>query len=66
MVLICVNWSETCLSTEKRPETAVGLVTCGGCNVVSVDHMLISKLSVSVEALDMSCAQAADALAPSA
>ena len=32
--------------------------------MVSVDHMLISILSVSVEALGMSCAEAAEALAP--
>ena len=32
--------------------------------MVSVDHMLISILSVSVEALEMSCAVVAEALAP--
>ena len=31
---------------------------------MSVDHMLISILSVSVEALEMPCAEAAEALAP--
>ena len=31
---------------------------------MSVDHMLISILSVSVKALEMSCAKAAEALAP--
>ena len=36
-----------------------------GCIVVS-DHMLISTLSVSVEPMDMSCAEAVDALAPQA
>ena len=34
--------------------------------MVSVDRMLISMLSVSVEAHDMSCAEAAEALAPQA
>ena len=34
--------------------------------MVSVDRMLISILSVSVEALVMSCAVAAEALAPRA
>ena len=33
------------------------------CNVVSVDPMLISRLSVSVEALEMLCAVVAEALA---
>ena len=32
--------------------------------MVSVDHMMMSILSVSVEALEMSCAVAAEALAP--
>ena len=45
-------------------ETALGLVT-EGCIVVP-DHMLISILSMSVEALEMSCAGATDALAPRA
>ena len=48
----------TCLLTEEHPEAAVGLVTFSGCKVVSVD-LLISILSVSVEALEMSCAVAA-------
>ena len=64
MVLICVNWSMTCLSTEEHPEAVVGLMTCLGCNMVSVDHMLIFTLSVSVEALEMLCAVVAEALAP--
>ena len=34
--------------------------------MVSVDCMLISILSVSVEALEMSCAEAAEALVPRA
>ena len=34
--------------------------------MVSVDHMLISILSVSIEALEMSCAVVAEALAPPA
>ena len=38
-------------------------MTCSDSNVVSVDHMLISILSVSVEALEMSCAAVAKALA---
>ena len=33
---------------------------------MSVDRMLICILSVSVEALEMSCAEAAEALAPRA
>ena len=58
MVLICVNWSMTCWSTEECPEAMVGLVTCGACIVVSVDHMLISILFMSVEPLEMLCAEA--------
>ena len=54
----------TCWSTEDHPEAVVGLVTCCGCNMVSVDHMLISILSVSVKALEMLCAEAAKAVAP--
>ena len=42
----------------------LGLVT-EDCNVVS-DHMLVSILSVSVEALEMLCADVADALPPQA
>ena len=42
------------------------LVTCRECKVVSVDCILISILSVSVEALEMSCAEAAEVLAPQA
>ena len=34
--------------------------------MVSVDHMLISILSVSFEALEMSCAVVAEVLAPRA
>ena len=64
MALICVNWSMTCWSTEEFPETAVGLVTYGVCNVVSVDRVLISILSMSVEALNMLCPEAVEALAP--
>ena len=54
----------TCWSTEESLETALGLVT-EGCIVVS-DCMLISKLFMLVEALKMSCAEAADAPAPQA
>ena len=61
MVFIWANWSMTCWSTEECPETVLGLVT-EGCIVVS-DCMLISILSVSVEPLEMLCAEAADALA---
>ena len=50
--------------TEERPETMLGLAT-EGCIVVS-DRMLISILSMLVEALEMSCAAAVDALAPQA
>ena len=64
MVLICVNWSITCWLTEECSEAVVGLVICGGCNVMSVDRMLISILSVSVEALEMSCAETVEAPAP--
>ena len=59
-----MNWSMTCWSTEERPEAAVGLMTCSGCKVVSVDCMLISILSMSVEALEMLCDEAAEAVAP--
>ena len=64
MALICMNWSMICWSTEERPETVLGLVTCGGCNVVSVDCKLISILSVSVEVLEMLCAEVMETLAP--
>ena len=47
----------TCWSTGERAETALGLIT-EGCSVVS-DYMLISILSVSFEALDMSCVEVA-------
>ena len=52
------------MAAEEHSETALGLVT-EGCIVVS-DCMLISLLSVSVEALEMLCAEAAHALAPQA
>ena len=54
-LLICVNWSMICWSTKAHPEAAMRLVT--------VDRMLISILSVSVEALEL-CAVAAEAWAP--
>ena len=54
----------TCWLTEKHPETVLELVT-EGCIVV-FDRLLISKLSVSVEPLEVSCVEAADALAPRA
>ena len=53
-----------CWSTEEYDETVLELVT-EGCIVVS-DHMLISILSMSVEALEMWRAKAVDALAPRA
>ena len=62
MVFICPKWSMTCWSTEECPETALGLVT-EGCIVVA-DRMLISILSMLVEPLDMSCAEAVDAMPP--
>ena len=52
--------SMTCWSTVECWETVLGLVT-EGCIVVS-DHMLFSILTLSVEALEMLCAEAADAL----
>ena len=54
----------TCWSTEECPETVLGLAT-EGCIVVS-DHMLISRSSMLVEPLEMSCAEPVDALAPQA
>ena len=50
--------------TKKCLETGLDLVTkhC----IVVYDCMLISILSVLVEALEMLCAEAADALAPRA
>ena len=51
----------TCWLTDERLKTALGLIT-EGCIVVS--DMVISILSVSVKHLEMSCAEAADALAP--
>ena len=58
MVFICANWSMTCWSTVECLETPLGLAI-DGCCVVS-DHIL----SVSVELLEMSCAEAAVALVP--
>ena len=48
--------------TVEHWETALGLVT-EDCIVVS-DGMLISILFMSVEPLEISCAEAGDALAP--
>ena len=62
VAFIYANWSKTCWSTVEHWETAQGLVT-EGCIVVS-DCMLISIISVSVERLEMSCAEEGDALAP--
>ena len=62
MVLICVNWSMSCLSIEEHWETALGLVT-EGCIVVS-DCMLSSILSMLVDPLEMPCAKGEDALVP--
>ena len=59
---ICAKLFMTCWSTVECSETALRLVT-EGCIVVS-DHMLISILSMSLEPLEMLCAEAADALAP--
>ena len=64
MAFICVNWSMTCRLTEEHAETVVGLVTSGGCNLVFVDRIMIFIPFVSVEDLEMSCADAAEALAP--
>ena len=52
----------TCWPTVKRWETTLEFVT-EGCIVVS-DRILISILSMSVEPLEMSCAELVDALAP--
>ena len=52
----------TCWSAVEHWETALWLET-EGCIVVS-DHMWISILSVSVEPLEMLCAEAGDALSP--
>ena len=62
MVLICAIWSMTCWSTKECLETILEFVTCGGC-VVASDGMLISILSVSVEAVEMFCGKV---LAPQA
>ena len=64
MVFICSNWSTTCWSTVECWETTLGLAI-DGCSVMS-DRMLISILSLSVEPLEMLCAEAAAALAPQA
>ena len=58
MVFICVNWSMTCRSTVECCKTTLGLVP-EGCIVVSDN-----TLSVLVEPVEMSCAEAADVLAP--
>ena len=52
------------LVAQRMHETGLGLVT-EGCIVVP-DHMLISILSMLVEALEMLCTEAADALVPRA
>ena len=52
----------TCWSTKEHLETALGLVIEG--RIMLSDHRLISILSLSVEALEMLCAAAVDALAP--
>ena len=57
-------WSMTCWLTVEHAKTMLGLVT-EVCIVVS-DRMLISLLPMSVEPLKVSCAEAADALAPQA
>ena len=59
MGLICANWAMTCWSTEEGAKTALELIT-EGCILVS-DRMLISILYMSVEALEMSDALAAQA-----
>ena len=51
-----------CFHLCKCLQTALGLETEGF--IVVSDRKLISVLSMSVEALEMSCAEAADALAP--
>ena len=51
----------SCWSTKEQMKTVLGLLT-EGCNVVS-DCMLISIMSELVEALEMLCAEAAEALA---
>ena len=61
MIFICANWSMTCWSTKEGLETALGLVT-EGCIVMS-DLMLISIISVLFEPLEMTCAEATNALA---
>ena len=64
MVFICANWSMSCCSTEERLETVLAHVT-EGCIVV-FDRMQISILSMSVEPLEMMCAEEVDTLAPRA
>ena len=64
MVFICANWSMTCWLTKERLETVLLLVT-EDCIVVS-DRMLTSIVAMLVETLEMSCAEAANALAPQA
>ena len=61
MVVICANWSMTCWIAKEPAKTALGLAT-EGCIVVS-DRMLISILFLSLELLEMLCAEAVDALA---
>ena len=62
MVFIYENWSMICWLTKKHPETVLWFVT-KGCIVV-LDHMLI--LSVLVEPLEISCAEAPVSLVPQA
>ena len=59
----CENWSMTCWSSVECWETTLELAT-EGCSVVS-HRILISILYMSVEPLEMSCAEAMHALAPS-
>ena len=61
---IFANWSMTCWLLVERRETTLGFAI-NSCCVVS-DRMLTSILSVSVEFLEMFCAEATVALAPPA
>ena len=62
MVFICANWSMTSWSIVVHCEMALGFVTEG--YIAVLDCMLISILYMLVEPLEMTCAEAADALAP--
>ena len=64
MIFICANWSMTCWSTVQHFEATLGLVI-EGCSLVSARIMIsiLAIFAMSLQSLEMSCAERADALA---